>query len=150
MIDALLDFMSDLDDIAWILSNLIIIYIAVALVIFVVGYYILFDPKATTAGGFVFRFAVSLLGVFALVFISLFVDPVKGREWFVFPGDVYEWRPLLRLLVYSYVAYTVTGLAVVLALRKWQPSKLKTAPQLDVVTPRKNPKGKEKTDGNNL
>jgi hypothetical protein len=133
------DLFATINPALWIYSNLLVAYIAIVLVIFVVGYYALFDPGATTAGKFVFRFAVSLIGVIGLVFISLFIDPRAGREWWVWPGDILPWRPLVRAIAYTYVAYTVTGLVILLGLRKWKPHLLRTAPDRDLVKVR-NPK----------
>lgn len=124
---------------AWIASNILVLYIAVMLVVFVASYYILFDPRATTAGRFIFRFSVSLIGVIGLVFISLFIDPKHGHEWFSYPGDVLAWRPLIRLIAYAYVAYTVTGLTVLLVIRKWRPDRLRTARDRELITPRSHP-----------
>jgi hypothetical protein len=122
---------------AWVMANLLVAYIAVVLIVFVLGYYLLFDPKATTAGRFVFRFALSLIGVIGLVVISLFVDPSVGRKWFEYPGDILDWRPLGRLVIYAYVSYTITGLAVLLGYRKWRPEYLRVAPDVhDLVKPR--------------
>lgn len=122
------DWLWHFDAIAWIMSNLLVGYIGVALIVFSISYYILFDPRATTGGRMVFRFTFSLIGVVGLVFISLFIDPSPGHRWNEFPGDVLWWRPLLRLAAYLYVSYTVTAMAVVLYLRKFHPKKLNTAP----------------------
>lgn len=113
---------------AWIFSNLLIAYIGVVLIIFVVGYWLLFDPKATTGGRLIFRFAVSLVGVIGLVFVSLFVNPASGRAWDEYPGDLFWWRPVVRLIVYSYVAYTITSLTILLGIRKWKPHIIVVAP----------------------
>lgn len=133
MITTLLD---QVNSIAWVFSNLLIGYIAIALVIFVVAYIILFDPKATTAGKYIFRFFVSLVGVIGLVFIATFVDPRPGREWNIYPGDVLWWRPLLRVIAYGYVAYTVTGLSILLGFRKFKPEWLRTVNEKELVKPR--------------
>jgi ABC-type transport system involved in cytochrome c biogenesis permease subunit len=125
-----------LNAIAWILSNLLIGYIALALVIFVIAYVILFDPKATTAGKYIFRFFVSLVGVIGLVFIATFVDPAQGREWNVYPGDILWWRPTVRLISYGYVACTVTGLSILLGVRKFRPDLLRTVHEKELVKPR--------------
>jgi hypothetical protein len=124
------------NELAWITSNLLIGYIAVALIIFAVGYYVLFDPKATTAGKLVFRFALSLVGVIGLICIGIFVDPSAGSAWFEFPGDIIWWRPTLRLAVYAYVAYTITSLAVLLGIRKWRPDWVTTSANRNLVVPR--------------
>lgn len=130
------DWLSWINSSAWVFTNLLVAYIAVVLVVFVVAYYAWFDPRATTAGKYVFRFILSLIGVIGLVFVSLFVDPAMGRRWFEYPGDILWWRPLTRLIIYAYVAFTVTGLAVVVMLRKWKPSLLRTARDHDLVKPR--------------
>lgn len=130
------DWLVGLNTFAWVFTNLIVAYIAVVLVGFVLAYYAWFDPRATTAGKYVFRFILSLIGVIGLVFVSLFVDPAMGRKWFEYPGDILWWRPAVRLVIYGYVAFTVTGLAVVVMLRKWKPSLLRTAKDHDLVQPR--------------
>lgn len=112
----------------WIGANLLIAYIGVALVVFVAGYYLLFDPKATTGGRLIFRFALSLVGVMGLIIISLFINPAEGRAWFQYPGDLFWWRPIVRFITYSYVAYTITSLTVLLGIRKWVPHIIQTAP----------------------
>lgn len=127
------DWIVQFNSIAWVFTNVLVAYIALVLVIFVAGYWILFDPRATTAGKFVFRFALSLVGIIGLVYIGLFIDPSQGRQWFVYPGDVIWWRPIVRLIAYGYVAYTVTGLAILLGFRKWAPHKLRTILDRDVI-----------------
>lgn len=122
-----MEFLNFVNTIAWVTSNILVAYIAIVLFVFVIGYYVLFDPRATTAGRFVYRFAVSLVGVIGLVFISLFVDPVFGKEWYVFPEDIAFWRPLVRLAAYAYVAYSVTALTILLVIRKWWPQRLRTS-----------------------
>lgn len=112
----------------WVVSNIEIAYIALMLIVFVVAYPILFDPSATTAGKFVFRFAASLVGIIGLVFIGIFVDPRQDVQWWQYPGDVIWWRPAVRLIAYSYVAYTITALVTVLWMRKFRPQLLHTAP----------------------
>lgn len=119
--------------VAWIASNILVLYISIVLVIFVVFYFLIFDPKATTAGKFIYRFIVSLVGVIGLVFIGNYVDPAAGRAWYQFPGDILWWRPIVRLLVYTYVAYSVTALQVLLVIRRWWPGKLRTALDRQIV-----------------
>lgn len=121
------NFWVDVNAVAWVVTNLLVAYIAVIVVVFVLGYYILFNPKVTTAGQYIFRFFVSLVVLNVLMFITLFVDPSQGRVWSEYPDDVMPWRPLLRLAGYTYVAFTVTSLAVLLVVRKWFPHKLVTA-----------------------
>lgn len=121
---------------AYVLSNILIAYIAGAVVVFVILYYIWFDPRATTAGKFIFRFFLSLVGIIGLVFVGVFVDPAGNRSWTSLPPDVEFWRPILRLIVYGYVAFTITSLAVILVLRKWRPNSLKTSQDKDLVVPR--------------
>lgn len=120
------DPMHDINAIAWVITNLLIVYIAAMVLIFVTGYYILFNPKATTAGRYVFRFFVSLLVLTLLLFITLFIDPGGDRIWSEYPTDVMVWRPLTRLAGYIYVAYSITSLAWLLFVRKWCPNKLVT------------------------
>lgn len=132
-----IQFLNELNTFFWIMSNLFILYIGIVLMVFVAGYAILFDPRATTAGRFVFRFATSLLGVMGLVFIGIFINPTTpGSSWLVYPGDIFVWRPLIRAVVYGFVAYTVTGLAVLVILRKWWPHKLRTARDAELIRPR--------------
>lgn len=120
----------------WITANVLVAYIGAMLVIFLVAYYILFDPRATTAGRFLYRFALSLLGVVILIFIGTWLDPVPGRAWNEYPGDVLWWRPLLRFVSYLAVAYTVSGLNILLFVRKYWPHLLRTSQDRDLIKPR--------------
>jgi len=123
-----------INPIAWVTANILLAYIAFALIVFVVMYYALFDPRATTGGQLIFRFMLSLVGVIVLSFLGIFIDPAPDREWFTYPGDYVEWwRPILRLCIYGFVAFTITSLAVLLVRRKWFPHNLKMAPQPLVV-----------------
>lgn len=110
----------------WVFSNLLIGYIAFAILVFAIAYPILFDPNATTAGKFLLRFVGSLAGVIGLVIIGTFVDPSAGREWSAYPVDIAVWRPALRFIIYAYVAYTITALDVLLWFRKFRPAQLRT------------------------
>jgi hypothetical protein len=125
-----------INTIAWVGANILIAYIATAVVLFVVMYYVFFDPKATTAGRMIFRFMLSLVGVTGLVFIGIFIDPAGSRSPFSTPHDVEVWRPLLRLTIYGYVAFTITTLAIALIMRKWFPHKVKKSSDLALVKPR--------------
>lgn len=129
-------WLEELNVFSWVAANILIAYIAVVLVIFVIAYVVLFDPRATTAGRYIFRFFVSLVGVIGLIFISTFIDPAPHRVWDEHPDDVLWWRPLIRVAVYFYVAYTVTGLALLLALRKFKPQWLRTVHDRELVKPR--------------
>ncbi|CAN5425681.1 hypothetical protein BH09ACT9_BH09ACT9_00820 [soil metagenome] len=117
-----------INSVIWVLSNLLVAYIAAALLVFVIAYPVFFDPGATTAGKFVLRFAASLIGVIGLVFVGLFIDPRIGALWWQFPGDIVWWRPTVRFAIFVYVAYTVSGLVGVLWLRKFRPHLLRIAP----------------------
>jgi hypothetical protein len=127
------DFFLFVNSFAWVAGSILVAYIAVAIVVFVIGYYVLFDPGATTAGKLIFRFMLSLVGVIILVFIGTYIDPSPNREWSFLPPDVTSWRPLLRFLIYGYVAFTITSLGVLLALRKWKPNRIKSAPDINLV-----------------
>lgn len=123
-----------LNNITWIGANLFIAYIALVVILFVIMYYIFFDPKATTAGKMIFRFMMSLVGVIVLVFIGIFIDPSAGNGPFGNPSaHVDWWRPALRFVIYGYVAWTITSLAIALILRKWFPEKVKKKVDLDLV-----------------
>lgn len=118
---------------AWVFSSVILVYIFVMLLVFVVGYYALFNPKVTTAGRYIFRFFVSLIAVIGLVVIGLFVDPQGSTRWNVLPEDILYWRPTVRLIGYIYVAFSITSLSVLLVMRKWFPHKMRTALDHDLV-----------------
>lgn len=125
-----------INNFAWVAGNILVAYTAFAIVVFVIGYYVLFDPRATTAGKFIFRFMLSLVGVIILVFIGTYVDPSPNRGWSFLPPDVSSWRPILRFLIYGYVAFTITSLAILLGIRKWRPNRVKSAYDRDLVEPR--------------
>jgi hypothetical protein len=120
----------------WITANLLIAYNAIVLVVFVVLYYVFFDPRATTAGRFVFRFMLSLIGVIGLVVIGIFLDPSHDRKWYEDPGDILWWRPFARFVVYGYVAYSVTALAALVVIRKWWPEKIHTSKTRELLKTR--------------
>lgn len=132
----MLDVMKTINEYAWIIGNLLVSYTAVTILAFVIMYAILFDPRATIAGKFIFRFMLSLVGITVLVFIGTFIDPSHDREWYNLPADVEAWRPLLRVVIYGYVAYTITSLSCLLVIRKWYPRGLKNQQDLSLVVPR--------------
>lgn len=132
------ELMINWNTVAWVFTNVLVAYIAIMLVVFVLGYYILFNPKVTTAGRYIFRFFISLIAVIGLVFVSLFIDPRSNYMWFEYPQDTAFWRPTLRLAGYLYVAFSITSLAVLLIVRKWYPHKLRTSKDHDLVQTRKN------------
>jgi hypothetical protein len=121
--------MNEMNLFFWVGSNLLIVYIAAALLLFAIAYPVLFDPGATTAGKLILRFATSLIGVIGLVAISIFINPREGGRWFEFPGDILWWRPGLRFVIYAYVAYAITSLVTLLWLRKFRPHLIQTAPE---------------------
>ena len=121
-------FLDALNTVLWVWSNVLIAYIAMALIAFRVAYVILFDPKATTAGRVIAQFTLSLIGVIGLVVLGIFVDPHANTSWWAYPSDIAPWRPAVRFVAYGYVAYTVTSLVVVLWVRKYRPDKIQTAP----------------------
>lgn len=122
-----------INQVAWVAANILLGYTSIALLVFVVLYYTLFDPRATTGGTLIFRFMLSLVGVIGIVFIGMYFDPSSDSLEFSYPNDVEVWRPGLRLIVYGYVAFTITSLAVLLVKRKWFPNRVKTAPPQDLI-----------------
>ena len=128
------DAVNAINSVAWVVGNVFLAYTAFALIAFIIAYYTIFDPKATTGGRLIFRFMLSLAGVIVLVFIGIYVDPSPGRSWFDFPVDSVEWwRPLLRLVIYGFVAFSITSLAWLLAVRKWWPYRVKKASDINLV-----------------
>lgn len=113
--------------IAWVVSNVLLAYSAGALVLFLGAYFYFFDPRATTGGRLIFQFMLSLVGVISLNVIGIFINPTANNTWLSYPEGVEPWRPVVRLIVYGFVAYAVTSLAVLLILRKWFPDKVKKA-----------------------
>lgn len=120
----------------WAIGNLFLAYTSVMLLLFVIVYFILFDPRATTGGKLIFQFMLSLGGVITLVFIGIYIDPSPDRSWNIIPITVEWWRPVFRLVIYGFVAYSISSLAALLVLRKWFPHKLKKASDLQLVQPR--------------
>lgn len=121
-------------------GRILVGYISLAIVVFVIAYYILFDPRATTAGKFIFRFMLSLVGVILLSFIGTFLIPNSGGYTrSIPPPDVFSWITLLRIVVYGYVAFSITSLAVILAAYRWWPDRIKTK-NLTFAEPRTNTK----------
>lgn len=131
-----MDILYVLNHILWVLGNVLLMYGAIALSIYLVAYFILFDPRATTGGKLIFQFMVSLISVMLIVVIGVYVDPSSNHAWNELSKDVAWWRPGLRFLAYGFVAYSVTSLAVLLVMRKWFPHKLKKASDMSLVQPR--------------
>ena len=129
----MLDWLIEINTVLWVMSNALVGYIALASVLFVVGYLILFDPLTTTAGKIIFRLMVSLAGVMGLVFIGVFLDNRPDQDWLTFHGDTLWWRPGVRLIVYGYLAYATTTLLSFLMVIKWFPSRLKTPRDKELI-----------------
>lgn len=121
----------------WIISNVLIIYIAILLLLFVFLYYGFFDPRATTGGQLIFRFSLSLFFVMCVIIVGIFINP-RAANWYEYPGDLLIWRPAARTFAYAYVAYTITSLVKFLVLRKFYPHKILRAPDKLLVTPRRD------------
>lgn len=131
-----MDVLNVLNSWLWVIGNVALAYTSVMLVLFVTTYFILFDPRATTGGKLIFQFMLSLMGVLVLVFIGIYINPELGASWETVPPNVEWWRPIVRVVVYGFVAYSITSLAVLLVLRKWFPQKLKKASDYALVQPR--------------
>lgn len=113
----------------WVVSNLTLFYTCAALVFWVAVYGLKFRWQDTPAGGLVFGFTASLLGIVALSFIGIFVN---GRQpWYEYPPDVLIWRPALRYVVYLAVAITITRLdwSLIQRLRGRQPLMFEVTPR---------------------
>ena len=117
---------------AWVVSNVLLAYSAGVLVLFLIAYFYFFDPRATTGGRLIFQFMLSLVGIISLNIIGIFINPTSNSSWYVFPDGVEPWRPTVRLIVYGFVAYAVTSLAILLILRKWFPQKVKKASDIQL------------------
>lgn len=131
------DILNAINAVLWVVSNVLLAYSAIMLVLFLIAYIAIFDPKATTGGKLIFRFMISLVGVISLSFIGIFIDPVPGRDWWSFPvGEVEWWRPVLRVLIYGFTAFSISALIKLLVYRKWFPQKLKKASDINLVQPR--------------
>lgn len=116
----MVDILNYINSLAWTTGNILTVYISVAIVIFVIGYYVLFDPGATTAGKYIFRFMVSLVGVSALIFVATFIDPITRGDPLALPQEADWWHPIFRFLVLAYVATNITSLAILLWFRKFR------------------------------
>lgn len=131
-----MDVFSVLNSWLWVFGNVALAYSSIVLILFVVAYYIIFDPQATTGGRLIFQFMLSLAGVMTLVFIGIFIDPAANSSWMTLNHDVEWWRPFVRFIVYGFVAYSITSLVVLLIMRKWFPEKLTKASDFSLVHPR--------------
>lgn len=129
---------------AWVASNVLLAYSAAVLVLFLGAYFYFFDPRATTGGRLIFQFMLSLVGIISLNIIGIFINPSANNIWYQFPEGVEVWRPTVRLIIYGFVAYAVTSLAVLLVLRKWFPKRVKKASDIPLkVRTSENPIIKE-------
>ena len=132
----IVDILEWINPISWVVANLVLVYIGVLLLAFTILYPILFDPSATTGGKMIFRFALSLSLVVAVIVVGIFIDPRHDLPWYAYPGDTVWWSPVARLAAYLYVAYTITSLVIFLWKRKFYPQKIKRVPDKDLVRPR--------------
>lgn len=132
-----MNWIDGLNGFVWIASNIMVAYISMLLVVFVIGYFILFDPKATTAGKYIFRFFLSLFFLIGLSFINFFVYPDSSHKIAPDLHGVLSWKLLVRFVAYAYVAFTVTGLSILLIVRKWWPMHLRTSLDYEIIKPRK-------------
>jgi hypothetical protein len=131
-----MDVLHVLNSVLWVLGNIALAYTSVVLLVFVVAYFIIFDPRATTGGRMIFQFMLSLTGILILVCIGIFIDPSANSSWLVLNPNVEWWRPSVRFLIYGFVAYSITSLVVLLVMRKWFPHKLTKASDYTLVQPR--------------
>ena len=132
----IVDFLEWINPTFWVAAKLTLIYIGVLLLAFTILYPTLFDPSATTGGKMIFRFSLSLSMVVAVIVAGIFIDQRHDLPWYKYPGDTIWWRPTIWLGVYLYVAYTITSLVRFLWKRKFNPQKLKRAPDKELVKPR--------------
>ena len=132
----IVEFLEWLNPTLWVIANLALIYIGVLLLAFTILYPTLFDPSATTGGKMIFRFALSLSLVVAVIVVGIFIDPRHDIPWYEYPGDTIWWRPPILLGAYLYVAYTISSLVRFLWKRKFQPQKIKRIPDKELVKPR--------------
>jgi len=131
-----MDILNVLNQILWVLGNVLLMYSSIALLVFLTAYLIIFDPRATTGGKLIFQFMLSLIAVMATVVIGIYIDPTANHSWLVLPDGVAVWRPALRFLVYGFVAYSITSLAILLVMRRWFPQRLKKASDMSLAQPR--------------
>lgn len=108
---------ADVNPVLWILSNLLTFYVAIVMIVFVAFYGLAFKWWIRPAGVSIFVFTASLMGVIALVVIGTFVNP--RQPWYVYPPDVFIWRPALRFLIYVTVAIAATNLLWT-AFQRWR------------------------------
>ena len=132
----IVDFLEWLNPTLWVIMNLALIYVGVLLLAFTILYPTLFEPSATTGGKMIFRFALSLSMVVAVIVVGIFIDPRHDIPWYEYPGDTIWWRPPILLGAYLYVAYTISSLVRFLWKRKFQPQKIKRIPDKELVKPR--------------
>ena len=120
------DWLNEINTIFWVSSNALVGYITIALYVFLVAYFVMFNPRKTTAGRLLFRLLFALGGVMTLVFVSVFIDNRPDEDWLTFPGDTLWWRPTLRIFGYLFLAYAVTALISFMVKVRWFPHRLKT------------------------
>ena len=132
----IINFIEWVNPTVWWIANLVVVYVGVMLAVFVIAYPSFFNHRLTTGGRMIFRFSLSLFFVVVLVVIGIYLNPSHDQSWLEYPEDILWWRPVLRLVAYGYVAYTITALVIFLWNRKFHPEKLTTAPDKLLVKPR--------------
>ena len=127
------DWLTEINAVLWVSSNALVGYITLAVYVFIIGYYALFNPRVTTAGRLLFNLLVSLTFVMTLVFIGVFIDNRPDEDWLSFRVDTLWWQPSLRIMGYGFLAYTVTAMIVFLVKVKWFPHLLKTSRDKELI-----------------
>lgn len=127
------DWLTEINAVLWVSSNVLVGYITFAVWVFLVGYFALFNPRQTTAGKLLFNLLLSLGFVMTLVFIGVFIDNRPDEDWLSFRGDMLWWKPTIRIIGYGFLAFAVTRLIAFLIVVKWFPELLRTPRDKELI-----------------
>jgi hypothetical protein len=122
-----MDWLTGINEIAWVLGNITVLVIFFAALAFGIIYPLFFRYRETAVGIAVWRAVISVAGFGLLAVMAFFID---GRtEWSMMPQDVSPWRPMVRLLIYGFIGHSFATLVYILLVRRFAPHKIKTAPE---------------------
>jgi hypothetical protein len=122
-----MDILLGLNTVLWVVGNVVALSIFLSALLFAIVYPILFNPSLTTAGKLIWRAIFSVGGFGLLAVIGIFID---GRvPWNEMPDDVDPLRPVVRFIVFGFIAYSYASLVGLLVLRRFFPGKIKVVPE---------------------
>lgn len=122
--------MEAIADSLWVVSNLTVFYIQVAVAAWFV-LYLRFRWGDTPAGRDIFWLVMSLMSLVVLAFVGVFANPLSRQSWTEAPAELPLWYAVFRYLVYLGIAVALTRIdaSLIRRLRGRQPIMFEIVPR---------------------